>query len=196
MVVLEFFTIFAMISPRTKTLLFIWTNLNPLYQRTIYVKFGSIWSNSSAEEVETEKLGTDKWTIGNQKSITIFHENIPDSLQDMQKIPKVRKTKTRCVVNATNAPALSQSFKAKFNLIQFQGDNCQKSLDQQFQPNKSLRMETENFIFFCNSITKYELDLPIPLTYLHVQFQPYTCIQTKVREWKLKISIFFKVQEE
>jgi hypothetical protein len=29
--------------------------------------------------------------------------------------------KTRCVVNATNAPALSQSFKAMFNLFQFQG---------------------------------------------------------------------------
>jgi hypothetical protein len=28
---------------------------------------------------------------------------------------------TRCVVNATNAPALSQSFKAMFNLFQFQG---------------------------------------------------------------------------
>jgi hypothetical protein len=30
-------------------------------------------------------------------------------------------SKTRCVVNATNAPALSQSFKAMFNLFQFQG---------------------------------------------------------------------------
>jgi hypothetical protein len=29
--------------------------------------------------------------------------------------------KTRCVVNATNAPALSQSLKAMFNLFQFQG---------------------------------------------------------------------------
>jgi hypothetical protein len=28
---------------------------------------------------------------------------------------------TRCVVNATNAPALCQSFKAMFNLFQFQG---------------------------------------------------------------------------
>jgi hypothetical protein len=30
----------------------------------------------------------------------------------------------------------------------FKGDNCQKSLDQLFQPNKSWRMETENFNFF------------------------------------------------
>jgi hypothetical protein len=29
--------------------------------------------------------------------------------------------KTRCAVNATNAPALSQSFKAMFNFFQFQG---------------------------------------------------------------------------
>jgi hypothetical protein len=33
----------------------------------------------------------------------------------------IRGNKTRCVVNATNAPALSQSFKAMFNLFQFQG---------------------------------------------------------------------------
>jgi hypothetical protein len=58
----------------------------------------------------------------------------------------------RCVFNATNAPACSQSFKLMPYLIfsKFKGVNCQKSLDKQFQPNKSLRMETENFIFFCN----------------------------------------------
>jgi hypothetical protein len=39
---------------------------------------------------------------------------------------------------------------------------------------------------------KFDLDLRIPMTYLQVQFQPYTCIQTKVREQKLKISIFFQ----
>jgi hypothetical protein len=42
------------------------------------------------------------------------------------------------VVNATNAPARSQSFKI---FSKFKGDNSQKSLDQQFQPNKSKRME-------------------------------------------------------
>jgi hypothetical protein len=38
------------------------------------------------------------------------------------------------------------------------------------------------------TITKFELELRIPLTYLHMQFQPYTYIQTKVRKRKLKIS--------
>jgi hypothetical protein len=34
---------------------------------------------------------------------------------------KQQQQKTRCVFNATNAPALSQSFKDMFNLFQFQG---------------------------------------------------------------------------
>jgi hypothetical protein len=38
------------------------------------------------------------------------------------------------------------------------------------------------------TITKFEFDLRILMTYLHMQFQPYTYIQTKVRELKLKIS--------
>jgi hypothetical protein len=35
------------------------------------------------------------------------------------------------------------------------------------------------------TITKFELDLRIPMTNLHMQFEPYTYIQTKVRERKL-----------
>jgi hypothetical protein len=57
--------------------------------------------------------------------------------------------KTRCV-NATNAPALSQSFKAMFNLFQFQGRYLSKIIRPQFQRNESYRKETENLIFFCN----------------------------------------------
>jgi hypothetical protein len=36
------------------------------------------------------------------------------------------------------------------------------------------------------TITKFELDLRIPMKNLHMQFEPYTYIQTKVRERKLK----------
>jgi hypothetical protein len=36
------------------------------------------------------------------------------------------------------------------------------------------------------TITKFEFDLHISMTNLHMQFEPYTCIQTKVRERKLK----------
>ena len=46
------------------------------------------------------------------------------------------------------------------------------------------------------TITKFELDLHILMTNLHMQFEPYTYIQTKVKEQKLKISIFCLVQEE
>jgi hypothetical protein len=37
------------------------------------------------------------------------------------------------------------------------------------------------------TITKFELHLRIPMANLHMQFEPYTCIQTKVRERKLKL---------
>jgi hypothetical protein len=36
------------------------------------------------------------------------------------------------------------------------------------------------------TIINFEHDLSIPMTYLHMQYEPYTCIQTKVREQKLK----------
>jgi hypothetical protein len=36
------------------------------------------------------------------------------------------------------------------------------------------------------TITKFKLDLHIPMTNLHMQFEPFTYIQTKVRERKLK----------
>jgi hypothetical protein len=36
------------------------------------------------------------------------------------------------------------------------------------------------------TITKFELDLRIPMMNLHMQFEPYTYIQTKFRERKLK----------
>jgi hypothetical protein len=35
-------------------------------------------------------------------------------------------------------------------------------------------------------MTKFQLDLRIPMTNLHMQFESYTCIETKVRERKLK----------
>jgi hypothetical protein len=71
-------------------------------------------------------------------------------------------------------------------------------LHMQFQylntihPNKSYRVETENFLKRISSVKNYltrqfDLDVRIPLTYLQMQFQPYTYIQTKVTEQKLKI---------
>jgi hypothetical protein len=46
------------------------------------------------------------------------------------------------------------------------------------------------------TITKFELDLHISMINLHMQFESYTCIQTKVRERKLKISIFSKFKRD
>jgi hypothetical protein len=37
-------------------------------------------------------------------------------------------------------------------------------------------------------MAKFKLDLHIPMAYMHMQFQPYAYIHTKVREQKLKIS--------
>jgi hypothetical protein len=39
-----------------------------------------------------------------------------------------------------------------------------------------------------NKSDQFKLDLCIPMMYLHMQFEPYTYIKTKVREQKLKIS--------
>jgi hypothetical protein len=39
-------------------------------------------------------------------------------------------------------------------------------------------------------MTKFEVDLRIPMTNVHMQFEPYTYIQTKFRERKL--NFFFK----
>jgi hypothetical protein len=38
-------------------------------------------------------------------------------------------------------------------------------------------------------MTKIKLDLLIPMTYLYMQFQPYIYFPTKIREWKLRISL-------
>jgi hypothetical protein len=50
------------------------------------------------------------------------------------------------------------------------------------------KFKRDNSVKNQRTITKFELDLRIPIMYLHMQFQPYTYIQTKVRERKLKIS--------
>jgi hypothetical protein len=54
------------------------------------------------------------------------------------------------------------------------------------------KFKRDNSVKNQHTITKFKLDLHIFMTNLHMQFQPYTCIQTKVRERKLKISIFFQ----
>jgi ABC-type phosphate/phosphonate transport system permease subunit len=59
------------------------------------------------------------------------------------------------------------------------------------------RAETENFKKN-NSVKnhwteiKFKLVMYFLVKYLHMQFQPYTYISTKVRVWKLKISTFFQ----
>jgi hypothetical protein len=48
----------------------------------------------------------------------------------------------------------------------------------------------DNSVKNLRTITKFELDMLIPMTNRHMQFEPYTYIQTKDGERKLKI--FFK----
>jgi hypothetical protein len=46
------------------------------------------------------------------------------------------------------------------------------------------------------TITKFVLDLCIPMTNLHMQSEPYACIQRNVRERKMKMSIFLKFKRD
>ena len=50
------------------------------------------------------------------------------------------------------------------------------------------KFKRDNSVKNQRTIIKLELDLRISMSNLHMQFQPYTYIQTKVRERKLKIS--------
>jgi hypothetical protein len=65
-----------------------------------------------------------------------------------------------------------------------------------FYPYRDKEQKLKNFFFLFKrdnsvknqqTITKFELDLRVPMTNLHMQFKSYiTCIQTKVKEQKLK----------
>ena len=48
-------SIFVILSPWKRTGHFIWTNLNPLHSRMLYVKFGWNWPSCSGEEDESVK---------------------------------------------------------------------------------------------------------------------------------------------
>jgi hypothetical protein len=55
-----------------------------------------------------------------------------------------------------------------------------------------LLFKRDNSVKNQRTITKFELDLCIHMTNLYMQFESYSCIQTKVKEQKLKICIFSK----
>jgi hypothetical protein len=46
---------------------------------------------------------------------------------------------------------------------------------------------TDNSVKNHRTITNLKLALCIPMTHLRMQFQPYTCIKTNIRELKLKL---------
>jgi hypothetical protein len=52
------------------------------------------------------------------------------------------------------------------------------------------KFKRDNSVKNQSTITKFKLNLRIPMMNLHIQFEPYTYIQTKVREQKLK---FFSI---
>jgi hypothetical protein len=58
------------------------------------------------------------------------------------------------------------------------------------------KFKRDNSVKNQQTITKFKLDLRIPMTNLHMQFESYTCIQTKAWERKLKISIFSKFKRD
>jgi hypothetical protein len=81
--------------------------------------------------------------------------------------------------------------------IKFELNVCDPYRDNEWKQKISIfsKFKRDNSVKNQQTKIKFELDLCIPMTNLHMQFQSSTCIKTKVRERKLKISIFFKVQE-
>jgi hypothetical protein len=79
--------------------------------------------------------------------------------------------------------------------IEFELNVCNPYRDneQKLKISKFFLFKRDNSVKIQWTKSKSELDrLRIPaMTNLHMQFESYACIQTKVRERKLKISIFF-----
>ena len=67
---LKYLRYFLFISPLKRVWPFIWTNLNPLYQRMLCAKFGLNWPSGSGEEYENVKsLLTDGQTDDGRQAI-------------------------------------------------------------------------------------------------------------------------------
>jgi hypothetical protein len=108
------------------------------------------------------------------------------SWTDQSQTESINIENTRCVVNATNAKHAAKVFTPCLIFSKFKGDNCQKSLDQNnINLIKVREWKLKISYFFVisrgitvknqHTITKFKLDLRIPLTYdLHMQFQPYS----------------------
>jgi hypothetical protein len=82
--------------------------------------------------------------------------------------------------------------------VKFELNVCNHCRDDEWKLKVSIyfsKFKRDNSVTNQQTITKFKLDLHILMTNLHMQLQSYTCIKTKFREWKQKISIFFKVQE-
>jgi hypothetical protein len=102
-------------------------------------------------------------------------------------VKKSHHTKTKYELDLRNS-MMYPHVKFEFNVCNHCRDNERKLnfflLFSKFKRDNSVKNQ--------QTITKFELDLHIPMAKLHMQFEPYTCIQTKVTERKLKISIFFQ----
>ena len=86
----------------------------------------------------------------------------------------------------------------------FKGDNCQKNYSTSNFNTINVREWKLKISYFLVSLsgttlskstdqlTNFKPDLRIPMTYLHMQFQHYTCNQTKV--WERKLKTFSEIQ--
>jgi hypothetical protein len=78
---------------------------------------------------------------------------------------------------------LWQTYKCNLNLIHV---SKQKSDSGNWKFLFFSKFKRDNSVKNQQTITKFELDLRISITNLYMQFEPYTSIQTKIRERKLK----------
>jgi hypothetical protein len=75
--------------------------------------------------------------------------------------------------------------------IKFELNVCNPNRDHERKLKISIfffLFKRDNSVKNQQTITKFELDLHNHMMNLYMQFQPYTYIQTKVREQKLKIT--------
>jgi hypothetical protein len=70
----------------------------------------------------------------------------------------------------------------RYPYIKFELNVCNPYRDneQKLKISKKFLFKRDNSVKNQRIITKFELDLHIPMTNLHMQFESYTCIQTKV----------------
>ena len=111
--------------------------------------------------------------------------------EEYYSVKQIIHTKTKFELDLRNSKMYGPYIKFELNVFNHCKDDERKLKTSIFS-----KFKRDNSVKNLQTITKFKLDLHIFMTNLHMQFQSYTCIQTKVRERKLKISIFYKFKRD